>query len=129
MSIELFSNAPRLPVRAMQIWQILVSKSHNRQTMTYSNLAELLGYNGSGTLGRQLGHIMFFCEQNSLPPLTVLVVNSESGLPGSGFQHESEIPALRECVYNYNWFNLIPPSEADYTKAWNDAPNNTWRNL
>jgi putative restriction endonuclease len=129
MSIEFFSNAPRLPVRAMQIWQILVSKSHNRQTMTYSNLAELLGYNGSGTLGRQLGHIMFFCEQNSLPPLTVLVVNSESGLPGSGFQHESEIPALRECVYNYNWFNLIPPSEADYTKAWNDAPNNTWRNL
>lgn len=97
--------------------------------MTYSNLAELLGYNGSGTLGRQLGHIMFFCEQNSLPPLTVLVVNSESGLPGSGFQHESEIPALRESVYNYNWFNLIPPSEADYTKAWNDAPNNTWRNL
>ncbi|NBF11466.1 hypothetical protein [Pseudomonas sp. Fl4BN1] len=129
MSIEFFSNAPRLPVRAMQIWQILVSKSHNRQIMTYSNLAELLGYNGSGTLGRQLGHIMFFCEQNSLPPLTVLVVNSESGLPGSGFQHESEIPALRESVYSYNWFNLIPPSEADYTKAWSDAPNNTWRNL
>lgn len=127
MPLDYFSENPTLSTRAVQIWQILVSKSHNRQTMTYTNLADLLGYGGSGTLGRQLGHIMFFCAQNNLPPLTVIVVNSETGLPGDGFQHESEIHALRETVYSYDWFNLVPPSDNDFVHAWESAENNNWR--
>ncbi|MGY2226987.1 hypothetical protein ACW9IK_30190 [Pseudomonas gingeri] len=124
MPIQYFSTAPNLSGRAAQIWQILVSKAHNRQTMTYLELAGLLGYAGSGTLGRQLGHIMFFCDQNDLPPLTVLVVNTETGLPGSGFKNESEIHELREKVYAYDWFNLIPPSASELSEAWEQQPNN-----
>jgi len=122
-----FSENPTLASRAVQIWQILVGKAHGRQTMTYAGLARLLGYEGSGTLGRQLGHIMFYCAQNDLPPLTVLVVNSETGHPGDAFQHESEIHALRESVYKYDWFNLVPPSEQDYIHSWETAENNNWR--
>lgn len=128
MSLNYFSDNPTLSTRAVQIWQILVSKSYNRQTMTYGDLADTLGYSGAGTLGRQLGHIMFFCSQNSLPPLTVLVVNLETGLPGDGFQHESEIHALREAVYSYNWFNLVPPLGLDFVHSWESAENNNWRN-
>ena len=127
MPLNYFSENPTLPKRATQIWQALVSKAHNRQTMAYSHLAEMLGYGGSGTLGRQLGHIMFFCAQNQLPPLTVLVVNSETGLPGEGFQHGSEIHVLKENVYSYNWFNLVPPSEQDFIHSWETAENNNWR--
>ena len=30
------------PTRALQIWQILIGKAHNRQLMTYGQLANLL---------------------------------------------------------------------------------------
>ena len=54
---------------ALQIWLILIGKASNRQTITYGSLAEMLGFEGAGTLARMLGHVMFYCQQNELPPL------------------------------------------------------------
>ena len=42
-----FKDNPTLYTRALQIWQILIAKAENRQTMTYGALAHALGFRGA----------------------------------------------------------------------------------
>ena len=79
--VKLFNDNSTHATRALQIWQILIAKASNRQTLTYGMLAQLLGFKGADVLAPILGHIMFYCQQNNLPPLTVIVVNQKTGLP------------------------------------------------
>jgi hypothetical protein len=96
--------------------QILIAAAHNRQILTYGILAKQVGYRGAGVLGRQLGHIAFYCNQNKLPPLTSLVVNEETGLPGEGIPAE-DTPARREKVFRHDWFDVVPPSPSELHDA------------
>ena len=49
-----------------------------------------------------LDPIMRYCERHGYPPLTVLVVNQESGLPGDGLTTLEETNADRERVYRFD---------------------------
>lgn len=72
--------------RALQIWQILVGLAMNRQTITYQHLSNLMFHkNAMGVLGAMLEPVARFCNENDLPPLTVIVVNAETGLAGKVF--------------------------------------------
>ncbi|WP_299143085.1 hypothetical protein [uncultured Vibrio sp.] len=121
--IRKFDENTKLEYRALQIWQILVGAAHNRQILTYIHVAKLIGYKGSGTLSRQLGHIMYLCDKWRLPPLTIIVVNQEDGKPGCGLILDGDENELREEVYKYDWYNLIPPTTDELAKAW--ASNQT----
>lgn len=116
--IRKFDKNTKLEYRALQIYQILVGAAHNRQILTYGHIADLIGYKGSGTLDRQLGHIMYFCMENNLPPLTIIVVNLTEGKPGGGLILDGDESELREKVYKYNWYNLIPPTTDELAIAW-----------
>lgn len=98
-------------VRALQAWQYLIGKAVNRQIVQYEELRILMDYPTSNPLASILGCIMFWCEQNDLPPLTLLVVN-KSGVPGEGFTAENlpDYHRRREDVFNYPWFKILPPS-------------------
>lgn len=74
----------RTAERACQIWSVLALAARNRQTITYSDLGKLIGVPAAG-LGGLLEPIQSYCLLEKLPPLTVLVVRADSGLPGSGF--------------------------------------------
>lgn len=100
--------------RAMQVWQILVSAAHNRQTLTYGQVAEHLEFEGAGVLAQILGCIMGYCEAKGLPPLTCLVVNQKTGLPGAGLTTVENLPTDREAVYKHNWFALYPVQISDF---------------
>ncbi len=113
---QLFSDNPTRPTRAVQIWQILIGKAHNRQTMTYGELAKLLGFGGAGTIGGHLDYPLCYCEINQLPPLTALVVNQETGLPGDGLKLDN-LHADREKVYQFNWYGLVPPTPQEFDEA------------
>jgi len=52
--------------------------------MTYGHLSKLIGVPTAG-LGQLLEPIQSFCIIEKLPPLTILVVQQDSGLTGSGF--------------------------------------------
>lgn len=120
--IRRFSDAPTFPARALQIWLILIGRAANRQTITYGVLADILGFKGAGTLADMLGHVMFYCAQNNLPPLTVLVVNQDTGLPGEGLaKHGIDLNAERESVFNFNWFNIMPPAIEELSAAFKAA--------
>ena len=99
--VTYFKDQPSHASRALQIWQILVAKAHNRQTLTYGMLAQLLGFKGAGTLAHPLGHVMHYCLATNLPPLTALVVNQNTGIPGSGLVGD-ELHVAREAVFRFN---------------------------
>jgi alkylated DNA nucleotide flippase Atl1 len=100
--------------RASQIWSLLVCAAKDRKTYTYGDIADILGFGGAGVMAQILGCIMWFCEENNLPPLTVLVVNQETGLPGEGLTTLEEVNKDREAVFNFNWFGEEPPQNDDF---------------
>ena len=61
---------------------------------------------------------MEYCQQNELPPLTLLVVN-RSGMPGEGFTAEDpdSFQQKREEVFDFPWFRVVPPSIDDLQRA------------
>ena len=61
--------------RAAQIWPILTLCATRRQSLTYDQLARLIGVLRPG-LGQLLEPLQSYCILNSLPPLTVLVVSN-----------------------------------------------------
>jgi hypothetical protein len=112
-----FHDDPNQPKRALQIWQILIGKAHNRQTMTYGELSNLIGFKRSGTLGGFLAPVMFYCQDSGLPPLSCLVVNQDTGLPGEGLTSPTDLHAEREKVFRFEWYKLVPPSIDDFKQA------------
>src|SRR5947209_865880 len=100
---RLFDDSRSHPSRALQAWQILIGAAFNRQSLTYTMLSEIVGFDGAGVWNEILGHLMQYCLQNHLPVLTVLVVNQESGRPGQGITLSSQAggdPNIeRERVY------------------------------
>lgn len=100
--------------RAMQIWQILINAAHNRQTLTYGHLAEYLEFEGAGVFAQILGCIMRYCNDKQLPPLTCLIVNQSTGLPGAGLTTVEDLPKDREAVYKQNWYVLYPVQISDF---------------
>jgi alkylated DNA nucleotide flippase Atl1 len=93
--------------RALQIYQVLVSAAHNRQTLTYGLLGKAVGL-PARSLGHHLLHIANYCQQNGLPPLTVIVVQTGGGHPGSGLAQLQGADRERESVYRHDWFKMRP---------------------
>lgn len=118
-----FSDNPTWPTRALQTWLILIGKAHNRQTLTYGQLAKLLQYDGAGTMAQMLGHIHAYCLNNDLHLLNYLVVNRETGLPSDYMGKLGDLNAAREKIFNYNWYNLIPPTPEAFKREYD-----RWRN-
>ena len=110
------------PIRALQAWQYLIGKAANRQLVKYDELKELMGYSDNRPLGSILGCIMFYCEQNRIPPLTLIVVN-KSGNPGGGFTAEElkNYPKRREAVFDFSWYEMIPPTIDEFQQAKENA--------
>jgi hypothetical protein len=115
-----FDEQPTNASRALQIWLILIGAAHDRRTLTYGGLAKMLGFKGAGTLAHPLGHLMHYCRQNGLPPLTVLVVNQATGLPGEGLT-ETDLNADREAVFEFDWYALVPPAPEELGAVYREA--------
>jgi len=113
--------------RALQCWLILIAKAHTHSIITYEELAKLLGYPTPNPLSYILGNIMFYCMQNDLPPLTSIVVNKNTGMPGGGFIAEkpSDIPSKQISVFHFHWFDIIPPTIEDFKESYSQEKNNS----
>ncbi len=95
--------------RAAQFWAVLALAASNRQILTYKMLSSLVGM-PMAALGGMLEPIQTFCQKKKLPPLTVLVVQQESGLPGIGFIAAADIPRAQADVFNYDWISFGSPN-------------------
>ena len=101
--------------RASQIWALLICAAYERKTYTYGGVASILGFGGAGVLSQILELIMCYCRDNNLPPLTALVVNQDTGLPGDGLTTLEDLNRDREAVFKFKWFELEPPQNSDFS--------------
>ena len=97
--------------RAWQIWPVLVLAAKNRQTLTYEQLAKLIGVVPPPALAQLLEPIHRYCLDNDLPPLTAVVVSSKTGLPGIGFKAAEDVPAAQAEVYAQKEWPAAPAPE------------------
>lgn len=114
------------PSRALQIWQILISRAFNKQLITYGELADILGFGGAGVLAHPLGYIMEYCQHHELPPLTSIVINQKTGSPGDGLitiEDYDSIDSARIEVFYYSWYRLVPPPIEELVEIHNKIQN------
>ena len=103
--------------RSLQIWSLLVCAARERRSYTYGELAKALGFKGAGVMANMLGAIMWHCQDHGFPPLTLLVVNQETGRPGEGLELRGDADAERERVFGFDWFAVRPPQLSDFRQA------------
>ena len=93
-------------IRTSKVWQVLIARATNRQTLTYGDLAKSIGHPRLGLgIGPCLDRIADYCRRNGLPPLWVIVVNQETGRSS---QEPENVGAERERVYAHPWFTATP---------------------
>jgi putative restriction endonuclease len=102
--------------RAVQLWSILVLAARNRQILTYDLVSQLSGL-PRHTIGQRLAPVQDYCVACKLPPLTVLVVSEDTGMPGDGFIAAADIPAAQAKVFSHNWFGKAAPTDADFASS------------
>ncbi len=119
--LERFKRGSSVSKRALQAYLVLIGLAWNRQTITYGDLSadQMGGYGRGGILANVLGCIMGWCYENGLPPLTSIVVNNQTGIPGEGLTtaDEDDFPAAQQAVFRQNWFEIVPPSVEELAEA------------
>jgi len=115
----------KIAERATQIWSVLAWAATHRQNITYSQLAQATGA-FTGGLGALLEPIQSYCLLQALPPLTILVVQQESGLPGSGFTGASagDLARAQARVFSFNWLKHGNPGPEKLAQAAREKPSN-----
>lgn len=106
--------------RAQQLWSILVLAARNRQVLTYEIIAQACGV-PAPSIGDFLRPIQQLCTERELPPITSLIVNKNTGLPGEGFLTES-VPLAQLQSFSCNWLAIQAPSAEDFASAYTRAP-------
>jgi putative restriction endonuclease len=102
--------------RAAQMWSVLALAARNHQVLTYRMLGRLTGVPAGG-LGRCLDPTQSYCLLHNLEPLTVLVVYSQSGVPGPGFVGAENVPAAQQRVFAYDWLDHRCPAPEQFEEA------------
>ena len=115
----------RTSERANQIWAVLAWAAKNRQSLTYGQLGKLIGIPTAG-LGQLLEPIQSYCISKGLPPLTVLVVQQGSGLPGPGFTGAtaSQFAQAQAEVFANDWLDHGNPQPDKLELAVKQFPSN-----
>jgi hypothetical protein len=113
----------KIPERAAQAWSLLAFAATHRQTLTYELLAKLTGMHAAG-LGAVLEPIQSYCLLHSLPPLTALVVNKVTGLPGTGFIAAADVPREFVRIFEHDWLAVTCPTPEQLAEAVRRRPSN-----
>ena len=114
------ATAPKMTLtreeRAVQIWQVLLARAANEQTITYKALAAAIDDDMLPKfLAKPLDCIYYYCEQQRLPRLTVLVVRTGAGRPAG--DDWGDVDKARQKVFAEKWFRRRPPTTQEFSEA------------
>src|SRR5438270_652726 len=102
--------------RAIQIWSILGFAARSRQVLTYGILARMVGILPHH-LGQFLEPVQSYCLLHGLPPLTAIVVQESTGLPGLGFTASENVPQSQANVFVEDWWGKPVPNAQQFEEA------------
>jgi putative restriction endonuclease len=96
---------------AGKVWPVLTAAAKARKTVTYKQIGDDVIHRHHRAVRHALGPIQDFCMAMQLPPLTALVVNQGTQLPGMGFiAHDvDDIETAFDEVSGYDWTNVPNP--------------------
>lgn len=91
-------------------WPILIQAAKARHLINYGDLAHALGYRGSRAMRFALAPIQDLCLEKGWPPLTSIVVNKRTGLPGEGFiAWPGDLEDAHSRVFDFDWKSVPRP--------------------
>jgi HNH endonuclease len=96
---------------AGRVWPVLVRAAQKRRTLTYGEVAPLIGLGLPIPVRHALHPIYLLCPEKGWPHLTGLVVNADTGRPGPGFEawKDEDLEKRWAEVFDYDWGQLPPP--------------------
>lgn len=119
---DTFQVRDRIHLRSQQVWVILVVYAMTRRTLTYGELAQLMGYDtgAARTTIKPLAIIAKFCLDRGLPQINALVVNATTGEPGHQVILKSGETSqqAQQHVFDFNWFSLRVPTPSLFRTIW-----------
>ena len=110
--------------RASEVWKILVAIAADRQTITYGELAALVGLEWALPVRIPLDHVGQYCIEQDLPPLTALAID-RNGLSGRGFANitnGADPDAARDRVFAYDWSTIPAPIPEELAESYRARP-------
>jgi putative restriction endonuclease len=85
-------------------WGPLVQSAVQHHLLTYQDLAQPLGLRGARPVRFALGSIQSLCLEKRLPPLTSIVINKHTRLPGLGFiARTGNLKEAHDSVFEFDW--------------------------
>jgi len=96
--------------RAYKAWKVLAHYAKEERYLTYKELGDSI-FIHHRAVRFVLGRIQEYCKKNQLPPLTILVVNKDTGKPGEGFiawDIENIEDGVKK-VRTYDWIQYANP--------------------
>ena len=116
--MKLYSQNVTRGNRSRQIFSILIGYACRRQSITYGELGDLLGYGGVGhSMIASLASINHWCVANNLPALNSIVVLQDSGLPGEGIPVADVVKQQAE-TFKTDWYDVMPPTAEELEAAY-----------
>jgi putative restriction endonuclease len=96
---------------AANLWDELVELGRRGETDEYQPLGGRIGQPFALALRFPLDRIYWYCEARGLPALSVLAINKETRLPGSGFGRISRERFQEICaeVFDFDWRTVPNP--------------------
>jgi putative restriction endonuclease len=89
-------------------WEPLVESAARHHLLTYQDLAQPLGLRGARPVRFALGPIQSLCSERGYPPLTSIVINKQTRLPGQGFiAGTGKLKEDHDSVFGFDW-SLVP---------------------
>ncbi|MEQ8710244.1 MAG: hypothetical protein RIC36_14730 [Rhodospirillales bacterium] len=108
----------------LEIARYLTERAGKGARTTYEQVAKAIGWShptGRG-LGNHLEELMAYCRDNSLPPLTLIVVKKTTSLPSPDAMPsiisalgEIDVPAEQEWVFDFDWSSVSEFSPPEST--------------
>jgi putative restriction endonuclease len=101
-------------IRAAQAYPIVVACAAEHRLTSYGEIADKLGFNGAGMMGKIMGRICGWCHKNDLPSLNTIVVNQETGRPEWSLEDDEDVNPTQMKVMRLNWYEFEGPSPKDF---------------
>jgi hypothetical protein len=99
------------------LWALLICAAREHKRYAFEELKDILGISSSGALASCLNPILFYCEEESLPPLVALIKDEAQHLPPVVEDKLDVTTEVIKSIFDFDWFSVEPPQNVSFNRA------------